>query len=84
MCIRDRSKTLKDTNGVLKYYDTFDYTKDGVTFEHTKGSNTMKVTVSSKCSKESVAITNSDAIKGGMSKYTNSSSSQVNFVLKST
>ena len=44
----------------------------------------MKVTVSSKCSKESVAITTSDAIKGGMSKYTNSSSSQVNFVLKST
>ncbi|MFR1297382.1 MAG: SpaA isopeptide-forming pilin-related protein [Coprobacillus cateniformis] len=79
-----QSKTLKDTNGVLKYYDTFDYTKDGVTFEHTKGSNTMKVTVSSKCSKESVAITTSDAIKGGMSKYTNSSSSQVNFVLKST
>lgn len=79
-----QSKTLQDKNQVLRYYDSFNYTKDGVTFEHTKGSNGMKVTVSDDCSKESVSIINGDAIKGGMSKYTNTNSSHVNFVLRSS
>ncbi len=79
-----QSKTLQDKNQVLQYYDSFNYTKDGVTFEHTKGSNGMKVTVSDDCSKESVSIINGDAIKGGMSKYTNTNSSHVNFVLRSS
>lgn len=79
-----QSKTLQDANGVLKYYNTFNYTKDGVTFTHTKGSNSMKVTVSENCSKESVAITTTNAKKNGISKYENTNSSQVNFVLKST
>ena len=79
-----QSKTLQDKNQALQYYDSFNYTKDGVTFEHTKGSNGMKVTVSDDCSKESVSIINGDAIKGGMSKYTNTNSSHVNFVLRSS
>ncbi len=79
-----QSKTLQDKNQVLRYYDSFNYTKDGVTFEHTKGSNSMKVTVSDNCSKESVSIINTDAIKGGMSKYANTNSNHVNFVLKSS
>ena len=66
------SKTLNDTNKVLQYYASFDYTKDGVTFEHTKGSNSMKVTVSSNCTKESVALINRDAKANGIAKYENS------------
>ncbi|MCD7839009.1 MAG: Cys-Gln thioester bond-forming surface protein [Erysipelotrichaceae bacterium] len=65
------TKTLTDSNGVLQYYETFSYTKNGVTFKHTKGSNTMTVSVSSSCTSSTVSLTESNAKSNGISKYEN-------------
>lgn len=71
------SQTLVDSNGVFKYYNTFNYSKDGVTFSHTKGSNSLKITVSSDCKSSNVNITDNIARKNGIGKYINTSGSDV-------
>lgn len=76
-----QTKTLTDNNAVLKYYETFNYTKDGITFKHTKGSNDMTISASDSVSKETVSLLTGDAIKNKMGKYINDVSIQTNFVL---
>ncbi len=71
------TKTLTDINGVLQYYASFNYTKDGVTFSHTKGSNNMKVNVSSNCTKNVVKLSEINAKDNGISKYENSNNIDV-------
>lgn len=48
------STTLTDSNGVLKYYPTFNKTISGVTFKHTKGENKLNISVSDNCTTHSV------------------------------
>lgn len=78
------SKTLTDTNGVLQYYDTFQYTKDGVSFSHTKGSNSMQVQVLQNCQTQEVVIDKNIAKKAGMSKYENGYKTTVALVVDDT
>ena len=51
------TKTLTDSNGVLKDYNSIDKTVDGIRIQHTKGENTIKITVSTDCNVESYKIT---------------------------
>lgn len=76
-----QTKELTDTNGVLQYYESFEYTKDKVTFKHNKGSNKMTIKVAADANKESVSVTQSDARNNKMGKYINTRSVQTNFVL---
>ena len=75
------TKTLTDTNGVLKYYEAFEYTKDGITFKHTKGSNNMTISASSDVTKTTILLTSTDARKNDMGKYINNRKVQTNFIL---
>jgi len=75
------TKTLTDTNGVLQYYESFDYTKEGVTFKHTKGSNNMTVSVDANVTKTTIYLTRNDARNNGMGKYINDRKVQTNFIL---
>ena len=56
-----QTKEITDSNGVLKYYESFEYTKDKVTFKHTKGNNKMTITVATDADKESVSVTEANA-----------------------
>lgn len=76
-----QTRTLTDTNAVLQYYETFNYTKDGITFKHTKGSNDMTISASDSVSKETVSLLTSDAKRNNISKYENKIPVQTNFVL---
>ena len=76
-----QTKEITDSNGVLKYYESFKYTKDKVTFEHTKGSNKMKITVATDANKETVSVTETNARNNKMGKYINTRKVQTNFVL---
>lgn len=62
------TKTLTDTNGVLKDYNSIDKTVDGIRIVHTKGENTMQVTVNTDCTSETYKITNSMMESWGMIK----------------
>lgn len=53
------SKTLTDTNGVLKDYLSLDKTVNGIRFQHTKGENTMTITVDANCTTESYKVSDS-------------------------
>lgn len=46
--------TLTDSNGVMKYYPSFNKTIDKVTFSHTKGENKLTITVADNCTTHSV------------------------------
>lgn len=48
------SAVVSDSNGVFKYYPTFNKTVNGVTFKHTKGENTINISVAENCSTHSV------------------------------
>lgn len=48
------SETLTDSNGVFKYYPTFNKTINGVTFKHTNGENKLNISVADNCSTHSV------------------------------
>lgn len=76
-----QTKTLTDTNNVLKYYESFNYTKDGVTFKHSKGNNTMTVKVAENATKENVSLTQNEAKNNKIGKYINDEKVQTNFVL---
>lgn len=77
-----QSKTITDTNKVFQYYDTFNFTKDGVTFSHTKNSNNIVISAPEDCTKEIVTMLPSDSKNNGASKYSKSTG-QANFVLRS-
>lgn len=62
------TKTLTDTNGVLKDYNSIDKTIDGIRIVHTKGENTMQVTVDTSCTSETYKITNDMMESWGMIK----------------
>ena len=53
------STTLTDSNGVLKYYPTFNKTISSVTFKHTKGENKLNVYVADNCTTHSVKFKSS-------------------------
>lgn len=76
-----QTKEITDSNGVLQYYESFNFTKDKVTFKHTKGSNKMEITVANDATKENVTITQNEAESNKMGKYINTRSVQTNFVL---
>ncbi len=75
------TKTLTDKNNVLKYYESFNYTKNKVTFNHTKGSNDLKITVAKDATEKNVSITKTDAINNNMGKNINNRTVKTNFVL---
>lgn len=76
-----QTKEITDTNGVLQYYESFNFTKDKVTFKHSKGSNKMTIKVADDATKEKVEITQNEAESKKMGKYINTRSVQTNFVL---
>lgn len=68
------SKTLTDSNGVLKDYRSLDKTVNGIRFQHTKGENTMTITVNANCTTESYKVSDSTmeswgCIKEGTENY---------------
>ena len=50
------STTLTDTNGILKNYETFSNTIDGVTFSHSKGSNDLTISAASDTTANNVTF----------------------------
>jgi len=60
--------TLKDSNGVLKDYNSLDKTTDGIRIVHKKGENTMQITVNESCSLESYKFTDAMMESWGMIK----------------
>ena len=60
--------TLTDNNGVLKDYNSFDKTVNGIRITHSKGENTMKVIVDESCSLESYVFTPADMNSWGIIK----------------
>lgn len=62
------TKTLTDTNGVLKDYNSIDKTVDGIRIQHTKGENTLKVTVDTSCTSETYKIGDATMESWGMIK----------------
>lgn len=62
------TKTITDTNNVLKDYVSFDKSIDGIRIQHTKGQNTMKITVSEECTQETYRISESTMKNWGIIK----------------
>lgn len=79
-----KSTTLTDTHGVLQYYNSFQYSQDGVSFSHTKGSHSMQVKVLDNCQTKEVVIDKNVAKKAGMSKYENSQKTTVALFIHDT
>ncbi len=65
----DETKTFTDSNGVLADYNSFTYTKNGITVSHTKGSNLLNVKAAESCSDGIVAIYSEDLASVGGHKY---------------
>ncbi len=62
------SKTITDTNGVLKEYNSIDKTQDGIRYQHSKGSNSMTITVNESVETENIRISDSTFQSWGMIK----------------
>ena len=62
------TKTITDSNNVLKDYVSFDKTVDGIRITHTKGQNTLSITVDETCTKETYKITESTMKSWGIIK----------------
>ena len=62
------TKTITDSNNVLKDYVSFDKTVDGIRIAHTKGQNTLTITVDENCTKETYKITESTMKSWGIIK----------------
>lgn len=60
---------VNDSNGVLEDYNSFTYSKNGITVNHTKGSNIMTATADSKCSQRNVTMLQSELKAVGAQKY---------------
>ncbi len=75
------SATLTDSNGVMKYYPSFNKTIDKVTFSHTKGENKLTITVADNCNTHSVHFKSStEKIYKGLPNGNNYSSNLNNYV----
>lgn len=62
------SKTLTDSNGVLKDYASIDKTVNGIRIVHNHGENTMTVAVDKSCKLESYVFTNDEMESYGLIK----------------
>lgn len=62
------SKTISDSNNVLKDYVSFDKTVDGIRVAHTKGQNTLSITVDESCTRETYKISESTMKSWGIIK----------------
>ena len=62
------TKTLTDSNGVLKDYASIDNSKNNVRFQHTYGQNTLTISVSDNCETESLFISDDTFQNWGMVK----------------
>lgn len=62
------SKTLTDSNNVLKDYNSIDKTTDGIRVTHTKGENTMTITISNDCKVENYRISEATMKSWGVIK----------------
>ena len=60
------TKVVTDTNGIFRYYNSINTTKDGVNFTHTKGENTLTISVPDSFTGESVTITDENAKSWGL------------------
>ena len=77
------TKTITDSNNVLKDYVNFDKTVDGIRIQHTKGQNTLSITVDESCTKETYKISESTMKSWGIIKEeTADQDSIVYFVFK--
>ena len=77
------TKTITDSNNVLKDYVNFDKTVDGIRIQHTKGQNTLSITVDESCTKETYKISESTMKSWGIIKEeTADQDSTVYFVFK--
>lgn len=78
------SKTISDSNNVLKDYVSFDKTVDGIRVAHTKGQNTLSITVDESCTRETYKISESTMKSWGIIKdETADKDTTVYFVFKS-
>lgn len=78
------TKTISDSNDVLKDYVSFDKTIDGIRITHTKGQNTLNITVNEDCSKESLRISENTMLDWGIIKEeTKNNNTTVFFTFKS-
>lgn len=62
------TKTISDSNNVLKDYVSFDKTVDGIRIAHTKGQNTLSITVDENCTRETYKISESTMKSWGIIK----------------
>ncbi len=62
------TKTISDSNNVLKDYVSFDKTVDGIRIAHTKGQNTLSITVDENCTRENYKISESTMKSWGIIK----------------
>lgn len=62
------TKTITDTNNVLKDYNSIDKTVDGFRFVHNKGQNTITITVDQNCNRENYRISDATMKEWGMIK----------------
>lgn len=77
------TKTISDSNNVLKDYVSFDKTVDGIRIAHTKGQNTLSITVDESCTKETYKISESTMKNWGIIKEgTEDKDTTVYFVFK--
>ena len=62
------TKTITDTNDVLKEYSSIDKTYNTIRFQHNKGENTLTITVPENCEIENINISNATMQSLGMVK----------------
>ena len=73
--------TLTDTNGVFEDYNSFTYSKNGVTVTHNKGSNILNVRADKNCAERTVMMLENNLIAAGGEKY--STKAKVNYAYTS-
>ena len=75
------STTLTDSNGVMKYYPSFNKTIDKVTFSHTKGENKLTISVAENCTTHSVSFNSaSQKVYQGLPTGQNFDANTMNYV----
>ncbi len=75
------STTLTDSNGVMKYYPSFNKTIDKVTFSHTKGENKLTISVAENCTTHSVSFNSaSQKVYQGLPTGQNFDADTMNYV----
>lgn len=75
------STTLTDSNGIMKYYPSFEKTINKVTFKHTKGENKLTITAADDCSTHSVSFNSaSQKIYQGLPTGQDYDSNTMNYV----